>query len=60
MKYSFPHNSDGQRIALDVCKARGYGALLPCRRCSYYKKKRFCPRLRAEKLAHKEVQHDSN
>lgn len=59
MKYSFEHNTQGQRIALDVCKIRGYGALNPCRQCSYYKKKRFCPKLRAEKMAHKEeAQHD--
>lgn len=60
MKYSFEHNTQGQRIALNVCMIRGYGALNPCRQCIYYKKKRFCPKLRAEKLAQKEeAQHDS-
>lgn len=59
MKYKFTHNTDGQRVALDVCRARGYGVLKPCRRCIYYNKKRFCPKLRAEQLAQKEVRHDN-
>ena len=60
MKYSFEYNTQGQRIALEICEIRNYGALYPCRQCKYYKKKRFCPKLRAEKLAQKEeVQHDN-
>ena len=54
MKYSFKRNSPGQEIALDVCKARNYGALYPCRRCMYYKKKRFCPELRDKARREKE------